>query len=475
MWGQFGNQPFSGFGTGSQRDVEALNKALTAGYGMINQTNGDAMRVQSLEGSLKTLTYTSKHIQMFRKIPKSPAFSTVEEYNTVLSYGGNAGGFLRETELAPTQDSSYARRMALVKYLGVTREISQVATMVSSAHGDLVTLSNHDGIMWLLKVIEDALFHGDSSLAFSGESEQWDGLDAYIDAASYIDLENTPLTETDLEDASNMIAENYGMATDLFWGYKPGSDFMKIFYPRERVNLPAPSNGKAGTVVNSFVSQWGEIEFNPNIFLRRLPNPPAAPTSANAPSTPTGITATGYLAASTGEWSKLLGTVTANVAFSYVATACNRFGESAPTAILPTNVATADVNTNAAKTLTVTNAAVLGPNPPEYVKIYRSKPGIVGTAMTDFSHILSIPVSTQAASGTTLVTDRNFLIPFTHIAYLGTMDPSVITFRQLCPLMKLDLATMGPAFRWMLMLWGTPIVFAPRKWARIVNIGEIGS
>jgi hypothetical protein len=69
--------------------------------------------------------------------------------------------------------------------------------------------------------------------------------------------------------------------------------------------------------------------------------------------------------------------------------------------------------------------------------------------------------------------DTNAVMPFTETAYLGELTPSVLTFRQLAPLMRMDLAVLAPAYRWMIMLYGTPILFAPRKWVRMTNIGRL--
>jgi len=69
--------------------------------------------------------------------------------------------------------------------------------------------------------------------------------------------------------------------------------------------------------------------------------------------------------------------------------------------------------------------------------------------------------------------DVNFLLPFTDIAYMGEMTPSVLTFRQLLPMLRMDLAILAPAYRWMILLYGTPILFADKKWLRFVNIGRL--
>ncbi|MFH0957672.1 MAG: hypothetical protein V1897_03125, partial [Pseudomonadota bacterium] len=174
----YGQQGLSGFGFSNELELNDLRKALEAGYATTNQTGGAALRVESLESSLKVVTYNSNHIKLWKKIPKSPAFSTSEEYNQLLSFGQQGAGiFTRDGELPRSRDTSYARRTALVKFLGVTNEVTHSMTLVHSAHGDVIALENQNGILYVLERIEDGLFHGDSSLAFDGESEMWDGLD----------------------------------------------------------------------------------------------------------------------------------------------------------------------------------------------------------------------------------------------------------------------------------------------------------
>ena len=53
---------------------------------------------------------------------------------------------------------------------------------------------------------------------------------------------------------------------------------------------------------------------------------------------------------------------------------------------------------------------------------------------------------------------------------MGQFDSSVIEFKQLAPIMKMDLATLAPAYRWMILLYGVPVLYAPRKWMRFTNI-----
>ena len=474
----------NGFGSSSMTDVSELTKALSAGYAVANQQGGAALRVESLESSLKVVTFTNKHIKLWKKIPKSPAYSTVEEFNVLQNYGAaGAFGFTREGELPQSQDSTYRRETALVKYIGTTRSVTHPMTLVNPASGDVIALENQNGILWLLERVEDSLFHGNAGLAFDGEAEQWDGLDSLISVNNTIDLEGAPLQEADIEEASNQVIESFGYPTDIFLGTRAMSDLVKTFYPRERVQLPAPSNGKVGMAIESMATQAGVIEFNPDVFIREGKNPPAAATSANAPATPQNPTAATAAGTGRGQWAKSLGAApAAPQTFGYAVTACNRFGESAPTFFLN---AAAQNNTTLGGagtlddelTLTITNAAIVGPNPPEFFIIYRTLPQAVGTVpstdVADYSEVARIRATTQGAGLTTTFVDLNAIMPFTQTAYLGEMTPSVLTFRQLAPLMRMDLAVLAPAYRWMIMLYGTPILYAPAKWTRLTNIGRL--
>jgi len=468
---------YNGFGIDQGQSVQDLAKALEAGYQITNQTGGSALRVESLEGSLKVLTYTAHHIKLWKKIPKSPAYSTVEEYNQLIDYGSDAFAFVQEGELPPTQDTSYARRTSLVKFIGTTREVTHQMTVVHPAHGDVIALENQNGILWLLERIETSLFKGDSSLAFDGESESWDGLDALIDPTTFIDLEGQPMQEADVEEGANQLVENFAYPTDLWLGTRVASDLVKTFYPKERIQLPAPQNGMVGLSVNSIMTQAGVMELNPDVFLKQLPVPPSAATSPNAPATPASIAAS-VAGATDGDFNKGAAAGTNN--YAYVVTAANRFGESAP---LIMGAANGQDITQGQKDpgdhihLVITNPGAIGAFPPEYFRIYRTAAQASGTAtptdLTQYSLILQVPAASQAASGTTAVNDVNFLLPFTEIAYMGEMTPSVLTFRQLLPMLRMDLAVLAPAFRWMVLLYGTPILFATKKWLRYINVGRL--
>lgn len=450
----------SGFGIGSGVELGNLSKALDAGYGTSPQTqqNGGAFRVESLENSLKVLTYTDQHVKLWKRIPKLNATNTVEEYNQLISYGSDGGGFIPEGQLPDTEDSQYQRQAAFVKFLGTTREVSHQMTLVNSAHGDVIARYNQDGILWMMKKIEHGLFWGNSKLAPGGnEYVEFDGLNNLIDPQNTIDLAGSHFEEKHMNWGAQMIIENYGIPTDLFLPFEVHAQFSQEFFPKERVIMPTQGEYQAGVVVDKFQTIGGPVNFTPDIFLKKTPLMGTQATSAKAPAMPASVTA-------------VLATTNSNATFynsgagvyNYYVTAVNRHGESAPVA------AAASVTVDSAGlktvTVTVTNAAS-SQFSTDYFKVYRTE--VNGTNAYEIGKVAA---TSAAASSVTNFVDSNAVMPNTYTAFMGEMSEQVIAFKQLAPMMKMDLATLGPAYRWMILLYGVPVLYAPRKWCRFVNI-----
>lgn len=453
-----------GFGIGAGADVENLNKALSTGgsayaNGINSQVDGAALQVESLENSLKVLTFSDQHVKFWKKIAKTPAYSTVEEYNQLLSYGSGVGGFVPEGVLPETDDSSYRRQASFVKFLGTTREVTHPMTLVRSAHGDVIARENQNGILWLMKQLENGLFWGDSSLAPAGqEGVQFDGLNKMISAENTIDLAGAQITDTDLNDGAQMLLENFATPTDLFLPFATLSEFSKEYFPKERVIMPTAGAGyQAGLVVNKFQTHGGAVEFNPDLFLQKTkPLSTTGIGGAKAPTAPT-MAAEVASAANGAQFGK-----TGAGTYKFAVTACNRFGESVPTATVDVTLTADDLAKGV--TITITNAAAMTVAP-EYFNIYRSEKN-----GTQLYKVASVPAASVVASGATTYTDKNETIANTYTAFMGEMSPEVLAFKQLAPIMKMNLATLGPCIRWMILLYGTPVLYAPKKWMRFTNI-----
>lgn len=457
-----------GFGLGSSTDLSMLNKALDTGnYGYANgvagQVNGAALQVESLENSLKVLTYSEKNVVFWKKIFKSPAYSTVEEYNQLNSYGSEGGGFVGEGMLPDVEDSNYQRKASFVKFLGTTRSVTHPMTLVNTAHGDVISLENKNGILWLMKKLETGLFWGDSSLAANGaEGVQFDGLNTLIDPGNVIDLRGGELEDYHINWGAQMILENYGTPTDLFLPYETLSKFSQAFFPKERVIMPTANGGyQAGLVVNDFQTHGGPVHFNPDLFLQKTAALPTVATGgSNSPSIPDSITA----AVSTGTGNDAVGSFAASGAgtYNYYVTAVNRHGESLPSAAATLALTSGDLAKSV--TLTIKNATSMTVSP-EWFRIYRTEAN-----GTKAYCIMEVPASTTVAASTITVYDKNDTMPNTLTSFMGDFTPDVIQFKQLAPMMKMNLATLAPSYRWMILIYGVPQLFAPKKWMKFKNI-----
>lgn len=451
----------NGFGVATQEQVDNLNKALEAGYEVnpLNLEGGGAFRVESLENSLKVLTYGDQHIKFWKKIPKTQAYSTVEQYGQLIDYGRTQGAFVGEGVLPDTNDSTYARKAAFVKFLGTTREVTHPMTLVNSAFGNVVARQNQDGILWMLKQVEQSLFWGDSKLAPGGtEGLEWDGLNKMIDPENTIDLSGTYLEEKHMNWGAQMLIQNYATPTDMFLPFEVMAQFSQEFFPKERVLMPTQQGYQAGVVVNKFMTHGGEVEFSPNIFLNKTRplNMNASSFKAPAVGTLEFDAATG-LVGTNGDFGKSGAGV-----YKYVITFNNVHGESIPSNAVAVTLTSSDLQKGVQ--LTIKNP-VSTAFPIEYIRLYRTeKDG------DKFYEVGRFAVASAGSGASTVHVDKCETMANTYTAFMGEMSADILAFKQLAPMMKMDLATLGPVIRWMILMYGVPVLYAPKKWMRFTNI-----
>lgn len=471
-------------GIGSSENLDQLNKALAAEQitgrdtADLTTASGAPLKVESLEKTLKHLTFRESDIRLWKDIPKKPAYNTVEEYNQQTSYGANHGGFNREGELPEEEDSTFVRRAQLVKYLGVTKSVTHQMQLVHTMVGSIMERTIKDGTMWILRALNQGLYFGNEKIVpeqFNGflaqqmQSDAWANYGDYMNSENVIDARGAQLGETHIESGANSIVENYGLATQLYAPPAVLSNFVKNFYGNKFIvpNSPSLEKGIMGQRVQAFDSQFGQIGLNHDIFFKKLPSKTtgSAATSQKAPNAPT-ITVTAVAADAAAKWSS---TDAGN--YFYGVVAINRFGESA---IGVAGSAVAVVAGGAAD-ITITDGG--GTYGATGYRIYRTKNGAPATS--EFYPLFEVSVSDVAAgydggqSGTPGdVRDRNRFLPDCDQAMLVQFDNEVVEFAQLAPLMKMDLAVLSPAFRFMILLYGTPFLYAPKKMVRIINIGR---
>lgn len=475
----------------SSEALSNLVKALEAGSlqgGALNdpsQTNGGALKTESLDKNLKLIQFKESDIRFWKRIGKSPAYNTVEEYNQLTSYGSDRGGFNREGELPEEEDSQYTRMAEHVKYLGVTRSVTHQMQLVNTNIGSVMQKETTNGILWILRKANRGLFHADAAMIqeeFNGlnalhmNNPEFTTLEQYHSSDIVIDLRGKSLRERDIESGCLSILNNWGHADLLIAPPVVLSDFAANFYAQKRFMVGqagAIQGATVGQYINNFQSTYGLIQFDYDIFAARphakAPSTPA--TSPKAPSTPVATSATPVAADALTRFGDGAGN------YYYAVAAINRYGESSMIQVGGT------VAVAATESVDLIFTAGAGPYAPTSYRIYRSEVDPTGT----FANTTMYPIFDVPATGTTIrgsvaagvdgaaplaVRDRNRFLPATENAWLLQSDTEVIEFKQLAPLMKMDLAKLGPADRWMILLYGTPLMYAPKKVVRYINVGR---
>lgn len=212
----------------------------------------------------------------------------------------------------------------------------------------------------------------------------------------------------------------------------------------------------AGTPITGYQTISGNVSFQPDTFVRRGSTPPSSASSPKAPNAPTlsvgspGGTGSDFATADAGT-------------YKWQITAINRYGESAPCAISGGTAIAAGESV----TLTITDGA--GAYEATGYMLYRTEKNGSTTYWTQ-KRIPRDKVN-GVYQPTTDYDDGNEWRPRCFSGLLLDMSNQSLTFKQLAPMLKMNLAIISPAIRWMQLLYGTPIVYAPGKNVVFKNIG----
>ena len=470
--------------------AKAMSAGETTGQGLVGQlTSGAALKTESLDAMLKVLTSTDKHIVLHKILPKQEAYNTVEEFNQLVDYGLNIGIFNKEGETPQFTDSIYRRESVLIKYTGVSGEVTHPFTLVrlGSGVGNALAQEVKNKTQFLIRALDKAYPVGDSRLV----SDEFDGifkqhytgvtglatptaanLTKYFNDSCVIDARGYILNDKMVEDAAHAVVnDNFGMVSCIIGPPIVFSNYVSQFHESKRIVVGQPGGTVGATMgqsVNAIETQFGSIGVISDIFFdyktSKMYN--EAATSAKAPAAPV---AAGLLTNNVTDTDTSFTDSAGN--YWYGVTAKNRYGESALT-LFDTAVQAIGAIEACDLTFTHTDGAYAA----ECFVIYRTEKSPAAYTTAKFYPIFSVTRSDfgtgydGAAAGS--VRDKNRFMANTHSAIVLDNSLDVWALKQLAPVMRMDLARTSPSFRFMILAYLTLVLFAPKKITRIVNIGS---
>ena len=478
------NQILQGLDQGlvSQADIENLNKAITAGYGGAGKptdlTYGGVLQAESLEATLKSVTFDMKNLKMWPAISVDKAYNLFEQYNRLISYGSDSAPYIGEGGAPIEEDSTYVRDGQKIVFFGTRRKVSHQMTLVRTTVGDIVAQQAKEGTMHLLKNVEREMYWGhahfinrldgsntgspadlpQNSIAMSGVLQQLKkgdldvlqrsgDFEGYGDAQSIAqDLGGNVIAQDDIERLAVIALENFGSPSELHIEPAALSAFVKQFYPQFR-SAPGLSNQTVGYDVSKMTTTAGTVDFKPNLFLRPRAGARALAVSALAPQPG----AFAVASAATGSGSALVAGT-----YQIKATLVNDAGESIPVQ----GAAATLVSDGQNITLTVTNM----PAGVKYMKVYLSAPGgAVGTEKF---------VGNFANAGNTTYVLAGRKQAGLGEAFLLDMSAECMKFKQLAPLSKINFAIVTTALEFAIVMYGALFVYTPRFNCLFENVGK---
>lgn len=490
----------SQFGSMGLDQAEDLVKTFTAGHanGVAapgSLTGGAALQMESVDGTLKSVTLSKRHLVMWPTIPQDRAYSLNEQYNRTNSYGDNGSPYIPESGSPAMNNSNYDRHSQKVVFFS-TRRGTSIASQFVRMNGNLSAeaLEAQAGTMWLLEKLERELYQGQNdysnagdfdgslgavpakiqNLALSGIEQQIRqgdqdytaqiaAFDGYGGNDSVIRSVGDVLDEVVIEEHATLLSEQAGYPGSLDLDPKTMSDFVKQFFPKERVNALGTQDGRAGYVVRTLATTAGDIAMRPSLFLKPKKAPKANPDrSGLVPGAPATLTDSGSGDVSAGGGGTIDqasgGFLQDTDVRTYTVTACNEQGES-NSAIVSKSVTVSGATQKVSFKIGDPSS---GPTPTHYAVYATSTKE--GKATPEFIGYV------KRSGATTTFTDKGNRLAGSAKAYMMDVRPETIVWRQLAPMLRISQGTLGTAREFLLWLAGTLVMTGPRFSGVLENI-----
>lgn len=458
--------------------IGQLVKALEAGsYDQqpSKLVQGPALMVEDLSTAVEVTTFDDKHIKLQKSLRVESCKSTTAQFDRQLSYGIFGGSAQLEGHVGQEETSDYVRITYPMCFYSHSRKVTLPSMMVQTVDGKKSDeRAAADAAKKLAGDIEFDLFRGKADFSNVGVFDgsmlaipmlpNLLGVDAQIRQSdlmrnaqdlmfnefgsddSVVIAGGSTLTQENIEDGWTRSQMNHGNAERLCVDPKVLSNYNKIAFAKERINLAGSAQEATGA---SLARQWtsgGIVKLEASRFLSGKTSP--APSRSNGPAVPTITSTTAGTVAGV-----VTGFLNGQV-YKYTVTAVNEVGESPRS-----STSTATLSADGQGVPVVISHS--GLSNVRYFNVYRSAAG--GSVMKFIGR-----VALAIGAGSTTFTDIGNKQPGFVTGYL--LEDETMEIKELAPFSRLKLAVTQlaqPEAFFRFLAFG---MLAPRKNVLIDNL-----
>lgn len=456
-------------------DTDMVAKSFEAGYGITpeTQTDGSAVRVESIDPNVYNTTWDTNTLTLFMDVYKQPADQVVEKYVVYYDQGKTGHAlFQPEIGIMSVTSPSLKQKTVNMKYIVTTKQQS-FALQLSKKTADTAKLLEYSGINQIGKTIEWCMFYGDADLnnkGSKGDGLEFDGLAKLIDPANHIDARATNMNIELLNKAATLIGMNgYGTANKCYLPLSVSGDFINKYLNAQRIIMPnGNSNGmQIGMNVAQVITNNGAVALRPskvmdidNWLNTSAPVNPKAPLAPMVSAKLSSSVSAKFLAHDkVDEDGNVVLNKEQGTEFSYRVVAVSNEGDSRPSEIAKVSV---DTSGKAVElTITLDSITTL----PEYVAIYRKS-----QIPNDERYALIARVPAKSDGSAITFIDDGSKIPGTADVFVGEVTDETLALLEFAPLTKVPLARVSTADTFALLWYGSLRLTYPRRFVMLENV-----
>lgn len=454
-----------------------IAKAFTAGTGITpdTQPDGAALRMEALDPDIYVTTWGENDFTIYKDLARQSVAQTVQKYVVYYSHGKTGHSrFQPEIGIGSVNTPNLKQKTVTMKYIVDTKQQSFAMQMVQTTQ-DTQAVLEMSSVADIIKTIEWATFYGDASLSSQPSEDtglEFDGLAKLIAPENHIDAKGAELSPELLNAAAIKIGQGYGVATNAYMPIGVKAAFINKHLAAQRILQPnqAGSGMQVGFDIARFISARGNIELEGSTIMDmdNVLDESGADASSNilAPTVTaevdSSVTGDFFLEADVkDDKGEVAIPSEVNKELHYKAVAVGK-SDSIPSEDAKVTLDAANHSIKVSVKITR-----MGSELPDYVAIYRQS---LIEGDNRYFLIGRVPMSKVDASGVIEFHDTDAVIAGTADVFVGDVNPQVISYLELAPIMKVQLATVTTASQFATLWYGALALRYPKRFVQIHNV-----